>query len=134
MGKPKILVVEDNPVEQRVIGLLALRYGVEADIATTGYKALQLLADTSDSPYAAVLMNFMLPAMSGVECTQKIREHERGSRSRVPIIAVTAAVSDTARDQCMEVGMDDYLAKPYSLEDFGELMQRWVLNSMTSSS
>jgi CheY-like chemotaxis protein len=134
MDKPRILVVEDNPVEQKLISLLADRLGVEATIAATAYRALQLLSD-GEGPYAAVLMNFMLPAMSGLECTEIIRQAEVRSspRKRIPIIAVTAAVTDSTRETCMDAGMDDYLGKPYSLQDFESLIDRWVLGRVKAT-
>jgi CheY-like chemotaxis protein len=134
MNKPRILVVEDNPVEQKLITMLSVRYGVEAVIAATAYRALQLLEEDVASPsFSAILMNFMLPAMSGLECTVRIRESEQGTARRIPIIAVTAAVTESTRDICMEVGMDDYLAKPYSVEDFRRLLERWVFSRVKAT-
>jgi CheY-like chemotaxis protein len=87
MHKRNILVVEDNPVEQKIVSVLASRLGVDVDIAGTGYKALELLSGQTE--YAAVFINYMLPAMNGIECVQQIRSLGPAV-CNVPIIALTA--------------------------------------------
>jgi CheY-like chemotaxis protein len=124
MQTPTILVVEDNPVEQKIVEVLAARCGFAVEIAATAYKALDLLA--GNAHYAAVLMNCMLPAMNGLECTQRIRQLNP-KVSGVPIIAVTAMTLDNAREQCIAAGMDDYLSKPYTVEQFRSMLCRWIV-------
>lgn len=124
MSKPLILVVEDNPVEQMLVSLLAKRVGVDACVVATGYKALELIAETGK--YSAVLLNYMLPAMSGPECAQKIRELEADTASHIPLIAVTARAMDEARLDCFASGMDDFLSKPYTIEQFQDMLSRWL--------
>jgi CheY-like chemotaxis protein len=124
MSKPLILVVEDNPVEQMLVGILAERAGVDACVVTSGYKALALMAESAK--YDAVLLNYMLPAMSGPECAQKIRELEAPTSRHVPIIAVTARAMEETRLDCLESGMDDFLSKPYTIEQFQNMLTRWL--------
>jgi CheY-like chemotaxis protein len=132
--KKTILVVEDNPVEQQVVSVLATRLGMHADVVPTGFKALEKLSSAA-AQYSAVLMNFVLPVMDGPECAQRIREYELSisAEQRMPIIAVTALVAEGAREQCLQAGMDDYLPKPYSVEDFSAVIERWVPKSEVGS-
>ena len=125
MSKPRVLIVEDNPIEQKVIAMLADRVGIEARVVGTAFKALDELSVEHD--YAAVLMNWMMPGMDGLECTYRIREIETGRGLHTPIIAVTAKALYGERETCLQAGMDDYLPKPYSLSDFEATMRRWVL-------
>lgn len=134
MPKKTILVVEDNHVERAVVSALATRLGVDADIVPTGFQALEKLSKP-DADYGAVLMNFVLPVMDGPECAQRIREYEISisADARMPIIAVTAHVAEGARQQCFEAGMDDFLPKPYSVEDFRAVIDRWLPSSEVGS-
>lgn len=125
MVTPKILVVEGNVVEQKLICLLANRFGVDVQVAANAYKAMKLLQE--DGSYSAVFMNYMLPAMSGPECALLIRQWALERELRLPIIAVTAAVADEAKSECFEVGMDDYLSKPFTVDQFGQILKRWVV-------
>lgn len=125
MDRPRILVVEDNLVEQKLVQLLTSRLGFDVEMATTGFGALRLIEDGGD--YSIVLMNYGMPAMNGAECAQRIRELEQLSSHRhVPIIAVSASASPSVVEACMEVGMDDYLTKPYTVQEFDEIINRWV--------
>jgi CheY-like chemotaxis protein len=124
MSKPRVLIVEDNPTEQKVIAMLADRVGIEAHVVGTAFKALDELSVKHD--YAAVLMNWMMPGMDGLECTYRIREFETRLGLHTPIIAVTAKALHGEREICLDAGMDDYLPKPYSLADFEATMRRWV--------
>ena len=124
MTKPLILVVEDNPVEQMLVELLAKRAGYDACVVTSGFKALELMAETGK--YAAVLLNYMLPAMTGPECAQRIRELESATSTHTPIIAVTARAMEETRLDCLEAGMDDFLSKPYTIEQFQNMLKRWL--------
>lgn len=124
---PILLIVEDDKTQQKVLSLLAEKYGFEVVIAETGKKALLSLAD-ADADFDAVLMDIRMPDMDGYECTQAIRMKEIGLPRRMPIIAITAYASDAYRAKCLEAGMDDYLSKPFDAEDFRKLLLKWAYN------
>jgi CheY-like chemotaxis protein len=117
-----VLFVEDNPVNQ-LLGLHFLRsLGAQATLAENG---LQALAAIEANAFDLVLMDWHLPEMDGLEATRRIRarEAESGGR-RVPIVAVTANAMQGDRERCFEAGADDYLAKPYRIEQLRALIER----------
>lgn len=124
MTEPLILVVEDNAVLQRVIQLLSRKLGIAAEIVSNGKDAL--LSFTSGRTYAAVFMDWRMPDMDGLECTRRIRQHERNAGGHVPIIAMTANVMDEDRQACLDVGMDDYMSKPFNTEQFRSMLDKWL--------
>lgn len=124
MNKPLILVVEDNAVLQKLLRLMSTRCGVEADVVSNGSQALAALG--TGKPYQLVLMDWRMPDMDGLECTKRIREKERLSGGHLPIIAMTANADDQDRETCFSVGMDDYLAKPFSNEQLQSAIVRWI--------
>ncbi len=124
MNKPLILVVEDNAVLQRVIQLLSRKLGIDAEVASNGKDAL--LAFASGRSFSAVFMDWRMPDMDGLECTRRIRERERKIGGHVPIIAMTANVMDEDRQACLDVGMDDYMTKPFNTGQFGAMIDRWL--------
>lgn len=131
MNEFPILVVEDNPVLQRVIQLLSKKFGVEADVVPNGNAALSALAGRE---YAAVFMDWRMPDMDGLECTRRIRQSEADTARHVPIIAMTANVMDEDRQRCLDVGMDDYMSKPFNSDQFKQMLLRWLPDSAWSSS
>jgi CheY-like chemotaxis protein len=103
-----ILLVEDNPVNQRVALLMLQRLGYEADVAGNGYEALAALERKS---YRLVFMDLQMPEMDGLEATQAIRARwPEGKRPRIAAMTANASTADRAR--CMEAGMDDFISKP----------------------
>jgi CheY-like chemotaxis protein len=124
--KPSLLVVEDDPVQQKVIQMLCERYDYHAVFVSTGLEALRAL-ETCDGCFDAVLMDIKMPDMNGLECAAAVRkqEAEKGSQ-RVPIIAVTAYAMSGDREKCLAAGMDDYLSKPFTIEDFRAILLRWT--------
>ena len=109
----RILVVEDNPVNQQLMLLLLEKLGYRADVAANGVEALEAL---ERQPYDAVLMDVEMPEMDGLEATRRI--HGRWSPERRPhIVAVTANALQGERELCIQAGMDDYIAKPIRLEE-----------------
>lgn len=105
----KILVVEDNPVNQLVARRLLERHGFKAVIAEDGFKAIAAYGAES---FDLVLMDIQLPQMDGYEVTRRIREMQQKSGRRVPIVAMTANAMKGDREKCLEAGMDDYVSKP----------------------
>jgi two-component system sensor histidine kinase/response regulator len=125
MTKPLILVVEDNAMLQRLIQLLADKFGVDAEVVSNGRAALDALY--SGRSYSMVLMDWFMPDMDGLECTRRIRADEELVGGHIPIVAMTANADDDDRRRCLEVGMDDYMSKPFNQEQFRSVLSRWVV-------
>jgi CheY-like chemotaxis protein len=123
-GGVRVLVAEDNEVNQLVISGLLARHGVAVDIAANGREALAQLVHRE---YAAVIMDCQMPELDGYETTAAIRAGEAGaSRARLPIIATTAHAMKGDRERCLDAGMDDYLAKPLRPDALAAVLERWI--------
>jgi len=107
----RILVVEDNLVNQKLASVLLEKMGHQVELAETGSEALE---KWKAGAYDLILMDVQMPEMDGFEATRRIREAERISGSHVPIIAMTAHAMSGDRQSCLEAGMDDYISKPIS--------------------
>ncbi len=118
----RVLVAEDNAVNQVVAGAMLKRLGIEADLVDNG---LDAVAAMESGAYDLVLMDCRMPVMDGYEACRTIRQREDG-RPRTPIIAMTASAIQGDRELCLAVGMDDYLAKPVRLADLGSMLRRWL--------
>jgi signal transduction histidine kinase/CheY-like chemotaxis protein len=118
----RILVVEDNPVNQMVAARALLTLGYVADIVSGGEAALEALDGV---PFDLVLMDCQMPGMDGYAATIEIRRRE-GGRTRMPIVAMTANPIEGDRERCIAAGMDDYLAKPIRLAALGKMLERWL--------
>jgi signal transduction histidine kinase/CheY-like chemotaxis protein/HPt (histidine-containing phosphotransfer) domain-containing protein len=116
----KLLVAEDNVINQKVALSLLKKMGLSADVAADGSEALEAVKARH---YDAVLMDWHMPEMDGIECAAAIRRLE-GPASLVPIIAVTASVSDEDRQRCIEAGMNDFVSKPLRPEELSAAIQR----------
>lgn len=123
-NKPAILIVEDNPLQRNVIGMLAKKHGFTADVVGDGKSAVRALK--GPLTYALVLMDRRLPDMDGLECTRIIRQFEADRERKTPIIAMTALGSDQDRQECMMAGMDDFLAKPFTGSELMKVLRRWT--------
>jgi CheY-like chemotaxis protein len=118
----KILIVEDDPISQRVTQLAIEGMGYNVDIASTGEEAIKLYKSTN---YALIFMDFGLPDMTGEQVTQKIRQLEKDAR-RVPIIALTAHVFHSDKQRCLTAGMDGFLGKPLDLAELKQTLNQWA--------
>jgi len=118
----RVLLAEDNLVNQKVAVRMLAKLGVESDVVVTGLEALDALVGVS---YDLVLMDCQMPEMDGYEASRRIRERERGSR-RIPIVAMTANAMVGDRDRCLDAGMDDYIPKPVRVEDLRRALSRWL--------
>jgi PAS domain S-box-containing protein len=116
----RILVVEDNAVNQQLVLLMLQKVGYRADVAANGVEALEAV---KRQPYDAVLMDVEMPEMDGLEATRRI--HRLLPRERRPhIIAVTANAMQGERELCIQAGMDDYIAKPIHLDELTAALSR----------
>lgn len=117
----EILIVEDNPVNQKLIAFLLARSGYTFDLAENGAVALQRLAGTS---YRLVLMDMMMPVMNGYEATRTLRADPRFKD--LPVIALTANAMKGEDEKCRQVGCNDYIAKPYSKDQILSAINRLI--------
>ena len=123
-SRARILVAEDEPVNQQVIGKLLGMAGYSYDIAENGEKAVELF---KQKEYQAALFDVQMPVMDGLAATQEIRAIElREKRKRLPIIAVTARAMFGDKERILEAKLDDYIAKPYNLNDVVETLNKYV--------
>jgi two-component system, sensor histidine kinase and response regulator len=121
----RILLVEDNPVNQRVAQRMLQKLAAEVTLANNGAEALERLAE---STYDAVLMDCQMPVMDGFTATRRIRELERDNKraKRLPIIALTANVMSEDRESCIAAGMDAHLGKPIEPEQLISCLSRYL--------
>jgi PAS domain S-box-containing protein len=125
--RPRLLVVEDNSVNQLVaLGILET-LGYAADTADDGVEAVEACRQGG---YAAVLMDVQMPRMDGYAATRAIRDLEPAGR-RVPVLAMTAAAVEGEREKCLAAGMDDFLTKPVDPEALGAMLRRWLSDDTT---
>jgi CheY-like chemotaxis protein/HPt (histidine-containing phosphotransfer) domain-containing protein len=119
-----ILLVEDNLINQQVaLGFLQIQ-GYSVTVANNGKEALDAHAQGT---FDLILMDCHMPEMDGFEATMEIRKRERLSNAkRVPIVALTANAMAQDRDECLNAGMDDHLAKPFSMQTMQEMLERWM--------
>jgi signal transduction histidine kinase/HPt (histidine-containing phosphotransfer) domain-containing protein/ActR/RegA family two-component response regulator len=120
--KRTVLVAEDNPVNQRLLKGFLDHLGYDVHMVETG----ELVVEAAKSAkYAAILMDWQMPVMDGLEVARRIRLAEKGRRG-VPIIALTAHALRGDRERCLAAGMNDYLTKPVRLEELGVTLDRWT--------
>lgn len=121
-GSNRILLVEDNKINQKVAVLMLKKLGVEADIANHGAEALAAIASQN---YRLILMDCQMPEMDGFEATRRIRA-QNSYHAAVPIIAMTANAFAEDREACLAAGMSDYLSKPVRENDLRSKLEHWL--------
>jgi signal transduction histidine kinase/CheY-like chemotaxis protein len=119
----RVLVVEDNQVNQRLAMRQLLRLGFAAEAVANGREAVDAQAREN---YDLIFMDVQMPVMDGFEAAAEIRRHEIRSRRHVPIVAMTANALNEDRDACLAAGMDDYVSKPVSLAGLRLVIDRWL--------
>jgi CheY-like chemotaxis protein/HPt (histidine-containing phosphotransfer) domain-containing protein len=118
----RILVVEDHPVNQKVLAHQLHEMGLQYAVASSGSQALDLLAKEA---FDLVLMDCQMPVMDGYETTRRIRQLPTDAR-RIPVIALTAHAGSDFRDVCIAAGGNDYLSKPYTEAALAALLTQWL--------
>ncbi|HEY6346613.1 MAG TPA: response regulator [Bryobacteraceae bacterium] len=118
----RVLVVEDNAVNQKVAVMMLSKLGVRADVAGNGREGLEMLQMRS---YDVVFMDCQMPEMNGYEATGYIRRLE-GSGNRVPVVAMTATAIEGSRERCLEHGMDDFISKPVQIGELRRALAAWL--------
>jgi len=119
----RVLLVEDQEVNQLVARKFLERAGATVTVAGDGFKALELLARES---FDLALMDCQMPGLDGFEATARIRRQEQGAGGHLPIIAMTANALAGDRDRCLQAGMDDYLTKPIRRDTLLQAVARWL--------
>ena len=125
--RPRVLLAEDNPVNQKIAVRFLEKLGCRVDVVDNGRDAVEAVERVS---YAAVLMDCSMPELDGYEATTVIRERE-GDGRHTAIIALTADATERSRQQCLEVGMDDFVTKPVKREVLGEVLRPWIERATT---
>lgn len=117
---PRILMAEDNQINQRVGKLILQRAGFHIDLAGDGNEALEA---HRANPYDLILMDCQMPTMDGFEASRQIRALDA---PQPVIVAVTANALVGERERCLGAGMDDYLSKPFQAEQLVALVKKWI--------
>ncbi|MDO6446505.1 response regulator [Colwellia sp. 1_MG-2023] len=127
----RLLLVEDNRVNQMVALSVLKNIGLQADVAVNGIDALKRIQEaTKEKPYSVIIMDCQMPEMDGYQATRKIRAGEAGSENiAIPIIAMTANAMQGDKQKCLDAGMDDYLTKPIEPHKVLEKLTKWIVSS-----
>ena len=124
----RILLAEDNPVNQKVGVRLLERQGHSVVLVSTGAEALE---SSAREKFDVILMDIQMPVMNGYDATRAIRARERNTGGHLPVIALTAHAMRGDREICVDAGMDDYLSKPIRTRDLSQILARWSDNIST---
>jgi CheY-like chemotaxis protein len=124
----RILLAEDNAINQRVVRLMLKHAGFNVDLANDGSEALEA---HSSKPYDVILMDCQMPGMDGWEATSRIRQL---NQPQPVIIAVTANALVGDRERCLAAGMDDYLSKPFTAEQLRTIVRKAIDSAAVRSS
>ena len=119
----RILVAEDNPVNQKLVRRFLEKLGSKVDMAENGRQAVEMWIQNS---YDMIFMDCQMPVMDGYKATIEIRNRETGKRRRTPIVALTANTMQGDHDKCLAVGMDDFIAKPFKSSSLQQALERWI--------
>jgi len=124
----RILLAEDNPVNQRFSVRLIEKLGHQVEVVSNGRQAL---AASGRGGFDLALMDVQMPEMDGMEATRLIRERERRAGTHLPIVAMTAYAMKGDREKCLEAGMDGYVAKPIQLKELLEAIEAALSTGQT---
>jgi len=118
--KKRILLAEDNKINQKTTKIMLEKQGFEVEVANNGQEAAEKYL--TEKNYDIILMDIQMPVMTGYEATAEIRKKD----GRVPIIALTAYAMNGDKEKCLENGMNDYLSKPYKMSELSEIMKKYI--------
>jgi len=119
----RILLAEDNPVNQKILLRLLERHGYTVVVASNGYKALAVL---EQELFDLVLMDVQMPELDGLAVATLIRQREQQTGTHMPIIAMTAHAMDGDRERCVEAGMDGYISKPFRAVELFAAIEQFI--------
>ena len=123
--RPRVLVAEDNRVNQILVTRMLQKLGYDSEVAVDGKQALERIV-APEAHWDLVLMDCQMPVMDGFEASRHIREWEHVSGARLPIIALTANAMNGDRERCLAAGMDDYLAKPIDMDGLAKMLESYL--------
>ncbi|HEY9791202.1 MAG TPA: response regulator [Candidatus Obscuribacterales bacterium] len=132
MSKPLVLVVDDHPTHLKVCNLLLDKFGYLSCCLSDPTEALEVFQATDG--FAAVLMDWRLPDMDGIECMRRMRRIDEQRSKRTPIIAVTASAMTSDQKLCLSAGMDDFLAKPFLSDDLKFMLAKHIPTTQPAAS
>ena len=126
----RVLLVEDNHVNQLVAEEMLTAFGIQVDVAEHGKQALDILESQKAPPYDLILMDCQMPVMDGYEATRRLRHGQAGDICQsLPVIAMTAHAMTGDKERCLASGMNDYLPKPVDPSQLLTLLERWLGNA-----
>ena len=126
-----VLIVDDMAINRQGTALAVQGFGFDTDEAEDGLSALEKFKAAA---YAAILMDCQMPRMNGFECTAKIREMEKGTGCRIPIIGLTASTAADIEESCLKAGMDDYIDKSCRNTELQRMLEKWALKQVCETS
>jgi len=124
-AKRHILLVEDNATNQKIASIMLSKIGCEITIAANGQEAVDFF---TEHQYDLVFMDCQMPVMDGFAATDAMRELEKTRDGHTPIIALTANAMQGDVEKCRAAGMDDYMSKPVKIQDFRQILSKWLDN------
>ncbi len=123
LAEKRMLLVEDNKTNQMVAKIMLKKIGCQADVAENGQEAIDKASQTD---YDFIFMDVHMPLVDGYQATQTIRQHEQSQAKKASVIIAMTAGANEDIEQCMEVGMNDHLRKPFKKEDLEGVLLKWA--------
>lgn len=120
----RVLLVEDNLLNQEVARFMLEDFDVVVEVAMNGEECLNLLRAATEGTYALVFMDMQMPVMDGLTATIEMRKHP--ALAALPVVAMTANVMPEDRRRCLAAGMNDFVSKPIMPEALSEVLQKWA--------